>query len=102
MKPRRRMIFIAVMVLLVLGLVLIGPAHHALHGYHGLGHSDARGDGGGDSCDACSISSLESPVAFTVSGIVPSARERVDPPLLRAPSARPPLFHSPRGPPARV
>jgi hypothetical protein len=100
MKPRRKMIFIAVMLLLVCGLVLVGPVHHALHGHHGIGHDDARADNGGDYCDGCTLSSLESPTAFTVSGIVPSACERLDLPVLRAPSAQPLLFHSPRGPPA--
>jgi hypothetical protein len=101
MNRRRKMIFIAVMLLLVCGLVLVGPVHHALHGHHGL-HDDARLDNGGDYCDGCTISSLESPTAFTVSGIVICARERLDSPVVRAPNAQPPLFHSPRGPPARA
>ena len=96
------MIFIAAMVLLVLGLLLVGPAHHALHGDHGIGHDGAPADDSGNYCDGCTLTSLESPTAFTVSGIVPSACERLELPVLRAPSAQPPLFHSPRGPPARA
>ena len=96
------MIFIVAMMLLIVGLVLCGPVHHALHAQHGFASGDLHGGDGGDSCDSCSVSSLESPAAFCVSRIVLRTSERFDPVPLRAPSAQAPLFHSPRGPPAHA
>jgi hypothetical protein len=90
MNPRtRQIVLIALSVLLIGGLVLCGPAHHALHA-----------DQHGFDCDSCSFVGLAAPVPVYVLGpaclvqwriaVAPSA-------VLTAPSI---TDGNPRGPPS--
>jgi hypothetical protein len=102
MTTGRRVILIAAMILFIGGLLLCGPAHHALHASHGSTVGDLHISDGGVSCDACAVTSVESPDAFAVLGplLCGIALAELPPPCV--PTAQPPLFHSPRGPPARA
>jgi hypothetical protein len=97
MNPRlRRILFLGLCLWVISGLVLCGPAHHALHDLSGDGaHSSASGI----YCDGCSLSGLEfSAPVFSIGPTRECLVTRELPPLHVASSA--PLLHrSPRGPP---
>ena len=97
MNPRvRRIVLFGLCLLLIGGLVLCGPAHHALHG---LSTGDAHASDGGIYCDGCSLTGLVAPEPLFLCG--PSQRwvEIRELPPIVIPTSTPPVLHSPRGPP---
>lgn len=93
MNPRtRRILWIALCIALLGGLVLCGPAHHALHA------GDARGDS--IACDACGLSSLEAPQAIAIATHVSFVRDALPLAPAEAPVRVPLVHRAPRGPPA--
>jgi hypothetical protein len=90
MNPRiRRIVLVVLGVLLVGGLILCGPAHHALHA-----------DQHGVDCDSCSLVGVGAPAPVYVLGPVSVVRWRcviAAPEVVSAPSI---TDGYPRGPPS--
>ena len=89
MNPRLRRI-------LLVGLVLCGPAHHVLHD---LTPGSARAGDSGIYCDGCGLTALECAAPVFVCGAPRSSIEIGELPPPAIPSSTPALHRSPRGPP---
>jgi len=96
MIPRiRRVLIVALCVIVVCGLVLCGPVHHALHDLSSGEHASY----GGVACDGCHLSALQSAEPCLVCGPARACIVTRELAPATVPSAPPRLYRSPRGPP---
>lgn len=95
----KRVVLVASIVFLVVGLLFCGPAHAALHN---IGPGDSHADSDGTWCMGCSLSSLESPAPISWTAPVLHVLRFLHPVLVHVLPAPPLLTHSPRGPPAHA
>ena len=87
-RQARRLVILAIGILLIAGLLVAGPAHHGLHKA-----SD------GVYCDGCALSVAVPPSVPALLGPMQIARPSVVERHVEVQAAAPLVIHSPRGPP---